>query len=78
MPSILTFLREPVFEPETIKAMSAAFDEVCRHLKLNDDMCAREAIAVRIIELTQCGERDPERLRQRVLATECAPGREPR
>jgi hypothetical protein len=36
-------------------------------LKLGDDVRAREAIAVRIIELARRGEHDSERLRDRVL-----------
>jgi hypothetical protein len=50
--------------------MSVAFEDVCRALKLDDDARqAREAIAVRIIELVRRGERDPERLCERVLRT---------
>ena len=56
-----------MFEPEATQAMSVAFDEVCQALKLNGDARAREAIAVRIIELARRGERDPNRLRERVL-----------
>jgi hypothetical protein len=40
---------------------------VCRVLKLEHDQGAREVMAVRIIELARSGERDPERLRDRVL-----------
>jgi hypothetical protein len=69
MATILPFLREQsVFDPETIAAMSKAFDEVCLTLKLSEDAAPeRETIAVRIIELARRGERDPARLRQRVL-----------
>ena len=56
-----------MFEPEATHAMSMAFEEVCRILKLDGDARAKEAIAARIIELARRGERDPERLRERML-----------
>jgi hypothetical protein len=58
---------ESVFGPEAVQSMSAAFEEVCRSLKLDGDAQAREAVAVRIIELARRGERNAERLRDRVL-----------
>jgi len=68
MAAILPFLSDPaVFGPDETHAMSVAFEEVCRALKLDGDARAREAIAVRIIELARRGERDAERLRERVL-----------
>jgi hypothetical protein len=69
MPDIFPSLRDlPVFEPDVTHAMSVAFEEVCRALKLNDDARgAREVIAARIIELARRGERDHERLRDKVL-----------
>jgi hypothetical protein len=68
MPAIGPFLSDKsAFEPESTHAMSVAFEDVCRILKLDGDARAREAIAVRIIELARRGERDPERLRDRVL-----------
>jgi hypothetical protein len=38
-------LRDSVFEPHEIKAMSAALDEVCRVLELDDDSSAKEIVA---------------------------------
>lgn len=69
MGTILPFLKERnVFEPEATNAMSLAFDSVCHALKLSvDDRRSRETVAVRIIELARRGERDPIRLRDRVL-----------
>ena len=68
MQRILPFLSgQPVFEPEATNAMTEAFFKLCQDLKLNGDGGVREAIAVRIIELAQIGERDPERIRERVL-----------
>ena len=64
---IKQFLREGgVFEPNDIKAMSMAFEDVCKALDLRDPM-SREVMAVRIIELARQGERSPTRLRDRVL-----------
>ncbi len=69
MGAILPFLRnDAVFEPEATAAMSVAFEEACRVLKLSHDAaCEREAVAIRIIELARRGERDPIRLSERVL-----------
>jgi hypothetical protein len=62
-----TFLRDGVFEPHDIKAMSMALDDVCKVMKLQDDSPAKEIIAARIIDLARGGERSPTRLRDRVL-----------
>ncbi|HTV27048.1 MAG TPA: hypothetical protein VMF32_04655 [Xanthobacteraceae bacterium] len=69
MGTIIPFLRDQaVFEPEVTRAMSAAFDEVCRALDLSDgDSRGRETVAMRVIELVRRGVRDPEVLRQRML-----------
>ena len=57
------------FEPEGIKALSTAFDEVCKALQLGaGDSRNREVIAVRIIELARNGIIDPNALRNRVIA----------
>lgn len=69
MGTIVQFIKDQsVFEPEATQAMSAAFDEACRALKLAEGATReREAVAVRIIELARRGERDPIRLSQTVL-----------
>jgi hypothetical protein len=69
MGTIIEFLRKQnAFDPEATKAMSAAFEDVCRALKLLDtDTNGREAVAAQIIELARRGEKDPVRLRDRVL-----------
>lgn len=59
-------LRDSVFEPHDIQAMSRALDDVCEVLKLRDSS-AKEVIAGRIIDLARHGERSPTRLRDRVL-----------
>jgi hypothetical protein len=56
------------FSPDDIQAMSMALDDVCKALRLDDDATAKEAVAIRIIELARRGERSPTKLRDRVLA----------
>jgi hypothetical protein len=61
--------RRPAFDPETIEIMNAAFLGVCRDLGLSDlTDRACEIVARRVIELTD-GQRDPEAIRQTVLAS---------
>jgi hypothetical protein len=67
MATIDPFLQDAAFDPGALQAMSTALEEVCRMLKVDHDQGAREVMAVRIIELARRGERDPERLRDRVL-----------
>ena len=67
MSTIIPILQDEAFGPDALQAMSTALEEVCRVLKLDHDQGAREVMAVRIIELARSGERDPERLRDRVL-----------
>lgn len=69
MGTILSFLHasEGAFDPKDVAAMSAALDDVCKTLNLEDDSSARETVAVRIIDLARAGERNPTRLRERVL-----------
>jgi hypothetical protein len=67
MTEIYPFLQGAAFDSDALQAMSTALAEVCRTLKIENDQGAREVIAVRIIELARRGERDPERLRNRVL-----------
>jgi hypothetical protein len=68
MRAILSSLNQTgVFEPETVQAMSMALDEVCEALRIDGDAHARETIAIRIIDLARQGERNADRLRDRVL-----------
>jgi hypothetical protein len=60
-------LRDSVFEPHEIKAMSTALDEVCEARKLEDNSSAKQVVAARIIDLVRGGERSQRRLRDRVL-----------
>jgi hypothetical protein len=65
----IPLLKDPlVFEPDVTRAMSVAFDEVCRALFVPDNAkTIREAIAEKIIEHARCGEHDSDRLRDAVL-----------
>ena len=56
------------FEPADIHAMSIALNEVCKARQIDGDARAKKAVARRIIELARRGERDPTKLRDRVLA----------
>jgi hypothetical protein len=67
MTTITPFLQDEVFDPDALQAMSIALEDVCRTLQVDGDQRARETMAVRILELARRGERDPERLRDRVL-----------
>ena len=60
--------KQAAFEPEITQAMSLAFENVCTSLGLPAiAVREREAVAVRIIELARCGERDPNQLRDHIL-----------
>jgi hypothetical protein len=66
--SISPYLSRQAFGPEVTRAMSIAFDEVCRALAIGDTGIVRPRIVARkIIELAQTGEHDPDRLRDRTL-----------
>jgi hypothetical protein len=66
---IREFLNGQHFDPETMRVMGVAFEICCSALKLEGrDSVAREALAKRIIALAQQGERNPDRICERVLA----------
>lgn len=61
--AIASFLKDKAFGPEDVELMGAAFDHVCRVLRLparNED--ARSTAAVLIIEMMARGERNPSKL----------------
>jgi hypothetical protein len=63
--AIYRLLKNGVFGPDEIKVLTTAYEEALRALGLKDRSDpATEMIARRIIELAQCGERDPARLRE--------------
>jgi hypothetical protein len=67
MATTIPFLQDGAFDPDALRAMATALEEVCRTLRVDGDQRAREVIAARIIELARRGERDPKRLRDRLL-----------
>jgi len=67
MATILPFVKDGVFDQKDITAMSMALDDVCKMLNLRDDNSAKEVMASRIVDLARAGERNPTRLRDRVL-----------
>jgi hypothetical protein len=67
MVGVVPYLRNEGFGPSDIEAMSKALNDVCAMLKIEGDASAREVIAIRIVELAACGERNLERLRDRLL-----------
>ena len=57
------YLQEGVFDPEAVKAMTTAFDDALRTLKLVDRSDPIiEIVARKIVEVARLGERDPARL----------------
>lgn len=65
---VYPLFRHSAFEPETIAAMETAFEAALHELGVASraDPLA-ETVAKQIIEFVQRGERDPERLRERVV-----------
>ena len=60
--------KNSVFDPEAVKALASAFEDVCAALQLTDRNDPRATIVARkIIEHARCGERDPIRLCEAVL-----------
>jgi len=68
MASIIPFLGESVFDPDTTKAMGDAFDAACGHLGgRGQPLLVKEIVAKRIIEAARRGEHDPQRLCEEAL-----------
>lgn len=60
---------QSAFEPESIVAMSSAFEQACTSLRVfAGDHLGREIIAMRIIDLAREGVIDANALHDRVLA----------
>jgi hypothetical protein len=67
--TIYRLYKNRAFEPEAITVMTSAYAEVCRTLGLGERESADTSkVARTVIEYAQRGVRDPERLRDRVLA----------
>ena len=56
------------FNENDVEAMSLATEEVCHSLGISNNKKAAEVVASRIVELAKRGERNPTRLRDRVVA----------
>jgi len=69
MAAILSYLEDTtVFEPDALRSMSQAFDEVCNALQVfAGDEHGRQVVAVRLIELARAGVTDARTLRERIL-----------
>jgi hypothetical protein len=69
MAALLPFLENQTeFDPETLQAMSAAFDDVCKVLRLKlSETKGREAVAKKIIEMARQGQRNPTLLSLKIL-----------
>jgi hypothetical protein len=66
--AVYRLYQDKAFEPEAIMMMTSAYADVCRRLGLNDsDHPETNAVAKKVIEFAQRGERDPARLRDYVL-----------
>ena len=66
--AIYRLLKNHAFGPDEIKILTTAYEEVLRTLRLeNRTDPATEMIAKKILELAQCGERDPVRLREHAI-----------
>jgi len=65
---ICRLLQGAGFGPEAVNAMTTAFEDALRELKLTDRADPlTEIVARKIIEAGELGERDPERLREIAL-----------
>lgn len=66
--AIYRLMAHSALEPDDIKALATAYEESLRLLGLtNRDDPVTEIIARKLIELAQCGVRDPIDLRTRAL-----------
>lgn len=65
--TVYRLFRSRAFEPEAIAVMSSAYSDVCRALGVHERDPTTDAVAKKIIEFSQRGERDPARLRESVL-----------
>ena len=67
-----------VFDPDAVKVLVAAFEDACERRKVHDTKSAMAfLVAKSIIQIAKEGERNPERLTQRVIALYRKPTVEP-
>jgi hypothetical protein len=66
--AIYRLLQNAAFEPSEIETLVQAFESICRGLKFGQkDQALRDAVARKILEYADLGERDPERIYDCVL-----------
>jgi hypothetical protein len=66
--AVYRLFQNKAFEPEAIAIMTRAHTDVCRTLGVGEgDDPEANAVAQKVIEFAQRGERDPVRLREHVL-----------
>jgi hypothetical protein len=64
---IKPFLASTSFNPEVITLMAVAFERTCRSLQVRGHAVVPEAVARKVIELAQSGERDPVRMSEQAV-----------
>jgi hypothetical protein len=64
---ITRLLQNASFGPDEIRVLVRAFDDALGTLGVDRNSPVAEALAKKIIELAQQGERDPKRLRQHAV-----------
>jgi len=58
----------PGFDPETAIVLAKIVDDVCERLYIDGDaQDLREAVAARIVNIARSGERDPVRIRNKIM-----------
>ena len=58
----------PGFDPETATVLAKTVDDVCERLYIDGDaQDLREAVAARIVNIARSGERDPVRIRNKIM-----------
>ena len=68
MTDLSPFLAGRVFDAETTKAIGEAFDRIIRALpETGQPALVREVVADRVIEISDRGERDPDKIARRAL-----------
>jgi len=60
MDSLRPFIRNAAFNPESIKAMTSAFEKA--KALIHDKDAERKKPLIRIVTLASCGELDPDKL----------------
>jgi len=67
MPETTAIHDDPAFDPESASDLSHTVEDVCECLHIADVQNVREIIAAQILDIARNGERDPIRIRNRIL-----------